>query len=134
MSGHCPSFAQTHCFSCSSDKFSGAYVIIKEYKELFTPGGDEIESVVKDPSLKILSEVRHLIVHRASRFDEKYLAKLLDLPQAPKGSIGEELLLDYELVHNLLGPVCSRSVALIGEVDAWLGRRKRHDLPSSSTG
>ena len=41
-----------HCFSCSSDKFSGAYVIIKEYKELFTPGGDEIESVVKDPESK----------------------------------------------------------------------------------
>src|SRR4051794_40585808 len=87
VSGHCPSFCTAHCFACSSDKFSGAYVIIKEYKKLFTPGGEAIESVVKDPNLRILSQVRHLIVHRAAKFDEKYLGKISDLPQAPKGSI-----------------------------------------------
>ncbi|MBB6220554.1 hypothetical protein [Rhizobium leguminosarum] len=104
----------------SEQNFSRLATIIDAYYAAFSEDADEIIEIIRAKPIYAVSQVRHLIVHSASRFDDEYLRKTKSIDYLPKGSVGDKMALDAESVDAILRPALKQAVSLISAVDKWL--------------
>ena len=100
--------------------FSSLSGIREAYAQAFSKDYDAIDEALNDETLDVVSQVRHVIVHKAGRVDDDYLARTASLSGAPGVTAGEQLLLDGETVGLLLGEILQCGSNLVDAVDRWL--------------
>lgn len=98
------------------DRLAGAR---EAYAQAFYKSYDDIDAALNDRCIDALNATRNLLVHRAGLVDDQYLRKCryLNIPQA---ALGEEIVLDGEIVFNLVSPVIETSFKLMSAVDHWV--------------
>jgi hypothetical protein len=100
------------------DRLSG---IREAYKDAFSIDGDEIMKIVDDKALDAISLVRNNLVHNGGVVDEQIVRRSSDLPPSLRAlSVGEQILLDGEIVGSLIKPSILKGHDLIVAVDSWL--------------
>lgn len=90
------------------------------YFNAFYRDNDRIEAILNNKAIDALSSTRHLIVHRSSIVDQRYLNRSKNLPAAPQALVGQPILLDGETIVCLVDPVLQLGRDLIMAVDDWL--------------
>jgi hypothetical protein len=90
------------------------------YTEAFYTDVARITTLLGEKSVNALAAVRHLIVHRASVVDQRYLDRTKSLPNVPRAAVGKPIVLDGKIVHDLIQPVMQIGIDLIVAVDAWI--------------
>jgi len=99
--------------------------IRQAYRMSFYKEATKLDASLSDKSLDALSEIRNLITHKRAIVDQRYSQRAKDLPLAPKGQIGERILLDGEIMTALVSAGLDRCNDLIFAVDDWLERHPR---------
>jgi hypothetical protein len=105
--------------------FNNLNGIRKAYSMAFHKDASKVDDALSHKSLDALSEVRNLIVHKRTIVDQRYSNRAKDLPLAPKGQIGERILLDGEVMTALVSAGLDRCNDLIFAVDHWLEHHPR---------
>lgn len=105
--------------------FNSLNGIREAYSMAFHKDTSKVDASLSDKSLDALSVVRNLITHKRAIVDQRYSERAKDLPLAPKGQIGERILLDGEIMTALVSAGLDRCNDLIFAVDDWLQRHLR---------
>jgi hypothetical protein len=105
-------------------KFSRLFETRKLYSQLFSekdgcPDVAEIDKVLSDRRLDELSAVRNLLVHKAGKADETYIANSKNNSVAPKLELDHDIKLDGPMVTSLLRVVTELGPQLAKAADAW---------------
>lgn len=101
-------------------KFDSLDNIRDAYPTLFGRGADSVLRAVRDKSLDKLAHLRHAIVHRGGKCDDKYLAIASGELGLPVGAEGESIPLDGPFVGGLIDSVFKCGSALIVAADKWV--------------
>ncbi len=94
--------------------------IKRAYVQAFFENQEDVLDAILDPCLYHLSQVRHLLVHRAGIVDQKFIDSTRGVPMFAGVEIRKPLPIDGELVRDLVNPAVEKSVSLIQAVDNWL--------------
>ena len=98
-------------------KLDGA---MEAYKLAFSEDNEVILQIMGSPDFHLLACIRNIIVHSSSFYDEAYLSNVKSISAAPRGDVGEKLMLDGAVVDQVLRAALSKSVELIAAIDRWL--------------
>lgn len=93
------------------------------YSSSFWKDGETIKNLVAQDSLKALSLLRNIIVHKGGVIDKTFSneSKKLDLLKEIRApGEGKHIFLNGELVHNITEPSTNACLRLIQAVDQWL--------------
>jgi hypothetical protein len=102
-----------------SHRFDQLGGIREAYGLAFFKDHSGICDALSDQSLDALSTVRNVIIHRSGVSDDDYVTRSSYLP-IPKTPVGQEILLDGEIVVGLMNPVLLSAIKLLEAVDAWI--------------
>jgi hypothetical protein len=101
-------------------EFSRLERIREAYASAFWEQADDIDKILSDDALDVLSVLRNVIVHKGAVADREYLARCKYLPKLPRPEEGQEVPLDGEIVSSAVGEAIYCSAHLIGAVDEWI--------------
>ena len=90
------------------------------YALAFSSDYESIDDALRDEILDAVSQVRHVIVHRAGIVDEDFLRRTHSLASAPTGQVDQPLQLDGEMVAAQLSGLLVCGTKLTMGVDEWL--------------
>jgi hypothetical protein len=108
-------------------EFSSLDGIREAYASAFDKDSTEIDRALTNKSLDALSAVRNVIVHRDAQADQEYVQKTKFLTSLPAATVGQNLLLDGDIVVHLLKPAITAANQLLIAVDGWLAKSSRQD-------
>lgn len=97
--------------------------IKKAYSAAFRDDGESIQQHLASDSLRGLSAVRNVLVHRGGILDENFMkgsSKIAELDEIRSYGVGGSLFLDGITLKNLIDPALKSSVDVIKSVDEWL--------------
>jgi hypothetical protein len=101
-------------------EFSRLESIREAYASAFCEKADNIDKILSDDALDVVSALRNVIVHKGAVADKEYLARCKHLPKLPHAGEGQEVPLDGEIVSSAIGEAIYCSAHLIGAVDEWI--------------
>jgi hypothetical protein len=91
------------------------------YEKAFSEHHNDVEAAINSQSLRTLSLVRNVIVHKAATADKEFLDGIQTIPLFAGLKQGERLALDGETVRKIVEPAIQASMDLVGAVDRWIG-------------
>jgi hypothetical protein len=91
--------------------------IKQAYKDAFNC---QLDNLLSDKCLDVISLVRNNLVHNAGVIDERYLRRKDILPQQLVGEVRSPILLTGETTSLIINPVLKLGVNLMAAVDDWL--------------
>ena len=102
--------------------FSSLDGIREAYACAFESGTEtaEIDKILLDDALDILSALRNVIVHGGGNSHREYLARRKFLPALPEAQEGQPIPLDGENVSKTIGEALFCAATLLAKVDDWL--------------
>jgi hypothetical protein len=105
-------------------EFSRLDNIRQAYASAFDRDFTSIDHALTNQSLDALNSVRNLIIHKDAHVDDEYFKKSKFLKTMPKGSIGDHIVFDGEVVVELIRPAITSANQLLKAVDEWLVKHR----------
>ena len=122
----CPTHFKTSPIQHGDYKFRRMDGVPGAYKRLFA-GEAKIIAEIENSDVRALGLLRHLLVHKNGKVDQKHLDQRKDPPaatQLDQFGLGTYVELDGDSVRSLIDPVTKHAFNLILEVDSWLEAHK----------
>jgi hypothetical protein len=90
------------------------------YAEAFSKEADDIDKILLNDALDILSALRNVIVHRGGVADKEYVEKSVYLSGLPLAGIGQPIPIDGRVAAHAIDEVILCCAKLVDAVDVWL--------------
>jgi hypothetical protein len=100
--------------------FSRLETLREAYACAFCEKADDIDQILSDDALDVLSALRNIIVHKGAVADKEYLARCKYLSKLPKAEEGNAIPLDGEVISYTIGEAIYCSAYLVDAVDKWV--------------
>jgi hypothetical protein len=101
-------------------KFTSLKDVRDSFHRAFSAHGERIDETLRSDSLRYLSAVRNVLVHKAGIADKEFCDEVLTMAQLATIKEGQRASLDGQLTLDLVNPAIQASVQLIQAVDDWL--------------
>jgi len=92
------------------------------YETLFWDDA-KVKAVARSTEIKSIALLRHLLVHKNGVVDQMFLDQCSQNPVVTRFAafeLGDEVLINGEMVRNLVEPVTNRGYELVQLVDQWI--------------